>query len=158
MHDSIRHGFTETRQVLPVGAPDPESQTPGTDPATPPPAGPDPSGDSGTHRPGCCAVYHWAIARGIEIKRSSPLRNCTCSDTPRRADPAAPNPRVYVVDTRTDTVGEVMDHQGPRLQLRPPTGGREWEAEPQATRPATGAELLRAKVRAANADSARGEH
>ncbi|MBF6052201.1 hypothetical protein GO002_09860 [Streptomyces eurocidicus] len=61
------------------------------------------------------------------------------------------------MDTRTDTVGEVMDHQGPRLQLRPPTGGREWEADPGATRPATTAELLSAKVRAANADSARGE-
>ncbi|MFE0046109.1 hypothetical protein [Streptomyces albireticuli] len=80
------------------------------------------------------------------------MRACTCGGKPH----PAPGTGDFVVDTRTETVGEVMGHEGPRLQLRPPSGGREWEADPHATRPATEAERLRAKVRAVNADSARG--
>ncbi|MBB5116798.1 hypothetical protein AF335_30110 [Streptomyces eurocidicus] len=148
MHDSTPHRFAPVRAI-------PAPGTPGTDSAAATPA--EPNDRPGEPHTGCCTLYAWAISRGIEIKPSSPLRTCTCSDTPRPAAHTAPNPRVYVIDTRTDTVGEVMDHQGPRLQLRPPTGGREWEADPGATRPATTAELLSAKVRAANADSARGE-
>ncbi|MBT2385677.1 hypothetical protein J7E86_19290 [Streptomyces sp. ISL-11] len=56
----------------------------------------------------------------------------------------------FVLDTRRDKVGEVMGHDGPYLQLRPPAGGREWDAEPGSVRPATQAELLSARVQAAN--------
>ncbi|MEV8475179.1 hypothetical protein [Streptomyces sp. NPDC051173] len=59
----------------------------------------------------------------------------------------------FVVDTRRGAIGEVMGHEGPRLQLRPASGGREWEAEPDDVRPATEAEKLTAKVRAANSGS-----
>ncbi|MFC5720017.1 hypothetical protein ACFP1Z_07525 [Streptomyces gamaensis] len=55
-----------------------------------------------------------------------------------------------VLDSQTGKVGEVMDHQGPRLQLRPPGGGREWEADPGAVRPLTDAEQLSIKVSVAN--------
>lgn len=34
-----------------------------------------------------------------------------------------------VTDTRTGREGRVMGHEGPRWQLRPLTGGREWEAD-----------------------------
>ncbi|MEU5427451.1 hypothetical protein AB0H73_17875 [Streptomyces olivoreticuli] len=97
-----------------------------------------------------CGVYVWATAHGIDLKPSSPLRFCTCfahTRTPREA----PEIGTFVIDTRTDSVGQVMGHEGPRLQLRPPHGGREWEAEPDSTRPATDSELLSAKVKAANA-------
>ncbi|QLE71404.1 hypothetical protein FGW37_07180 [Streptomyces rectiverticillatus] len=57
------------------------------------------------------------------------------------------------MDLRTDRLAQVMGHEGPRLQLRPPAGGREWEAEPGAVRLATDVELLIAKVRQANSAS-----
>ncbi|GAA0379110.1 hypothetical protein GCM10010319_67080 [Streptomyces blastmyceticus] len=80
-----------------------------------------------------CGVYMWATAHGIDLKPSSPLRSCTCfahTRTPREA----PEVGAFVIDTRTDRVGQVMGHEGSRLQLRPPHGGREWEAEPDAAR------------------------
>ncbi|MFC5721407.1 hypothetical protein ACFP1Z_14640 [Streptomyces gamaensis] len=61
-----------------------------------------------------------------------------------------PEPGTFVMDTRTGNVGQVMGHQGPYLQLRPPAGGREWDAEPDAVRPVTDAERLSAQVRAVN--------
>ncbi|MEU1675988.1 hypothetical protein ABZ752_28730 [Streptomyces roseifaciens] len=57
------------------------------------------------------------------------------------------------MDTRTERLGQVMGHEGPRMQLRPPAGGREWEVEPAAVRAATEVELMIAKVRQANAAS-----
>ncbi|MEU1824633.1 hypothetical protein ABZ502_19665 [Streptomyces abikoensis] len=51
----------------------------------------------------------------------------------------------FVVDTHRHRVGQVMGHEGPRLQLRPPAGGREWEVEPDAVRPATDGERLGAE-------------
>ncbi|MFD0386097.1 hypothetical protein ACFQ2B_38045 [Streptomyces stramineus] len=39
---------------------------------------------------------------------------------PHPSRKAAPAKGTYVVDTRHDRVGEVMGHEGPRLQLRPP--------------------------------------
>ncbi|MCQ8772548.1 hypothetical protein HCK01_03155 [Streptomyces sp. AA8] len=57
------------------------------------------------------------------------------------------------MDTRTERLGQVMGHEGPRLQLRPPAGGREWEVEPAGVRAATEVELMIAKVRQANAAS-----
>lgn len=51
-----------------------------------------------------------------------------------------------VVDTKTDKIGYVMGHAGPYVQLRPPGGGREWDADPDAIRQATDTEVLRARV------------
>ncbi|MFC9424521.1 hypothetical protein [Streptomyces sp. NPDC056987] len=52
----------------------------------------------------------------------------------------------WVVDTRWDRLGLVMGQVGPCVQLRPPQGGREWDADPAHVRPATRAEELRARV------------
>ncbi|POX53212.1 hypothetical protein [Streptomyces sp. Ru72] len=62
----------------------------------------------------------------------------------------------YAVDTRSGRVGIVMGHEGPYVQLRPYGGGKEWDVEPEAVRPATQAERLRAATAYANARS-RGE-
>jgi hypothetical protein len=62
----------------------------------------------------------------------------------------------YAVDIRTGKVGLVMGHEGPYVQLRPYGGGKEWDVEPEAVRPATQAERLRAATAYANARS-RGE-
>ncbi|MCC3773192.1 hypothetical protein [Streptomyces sp. UNOC14_S4] len=56
----------------------------------------------------------------------------------------------YVVDKTREVVAQVMGHEGPHFQLRPPKGGCEWEAVPEDVRPATLREVLRAKVQAAN--------
>ncbi|MFE7705503.1 hypothetical protein ACFU6I_06795 [Streptomyces sp. NPDC057486] len=55
-----------------------------------------------------------------------------------------------VVDERTDKTGVVMGHEGPYVQLRPPRGGTEWDAPPEALRQPTQAEELSAKVSLAN--------
>ncbi|MEI5009062.1 hypothetical protein RB196_18810 [Streptomyces sp. PmtA] len=64
-----------------------------------------------------------------------------------------------VVDTQSNRVGYVMGHEGPYVQLRPVTGGREWDADPARVRPATDAERLtamRERTRALNAASSGG--
>ena len=64
-----------------------------------------------------------------------------------------------VVDLSTNKLGYVMGNEGPYVQLRPVTGGREWDAEPANVRPATQAERLRAmreRTRALNAASSNG--
>ncbi|WP_372408349.1 hypothetical protein [Streptomyces luteireticuli] len=43
----------------------------------------------------------------------------------------------YVVDTRTATLAQVMATVGRSVYVRPPGGGREWEAPPEALRLAT---------------------
>ncbi|MEU7164296.1 hypothetical protein AB0A70_06575 [Streptomyces morookaense] len=53
----------------------------------------------------------------------------------------------YVVDQRTGTLAQVMGHIGPRVQIRRPDGGREWEAPPHALRLATRDECIAAGVR-----------
>ncbi|MFC5958282.1 hypothetical protein ACFP51_28665 [Streptomyces pratens] len=58
-----------------------------------------------------------------------------------------------VHDTVRDRVGRVMGHVGPYVQLRPLTGGREWDADPLHLRPLTSSELLSALVAEANARS-----
>ncbi|MEU3610760.1 hypothetical protein ABZ725_00385 [Streptomyces sp. NPDC006872] len=58
-----------------------------------------------------------------------------------------------VYDPRSDRVGEYRGKAGPYALLRPLGGGREWEARPEAIRPATPAERLAAGVRAANSRS-----
>ncbi|MEW2492179.1 hypothetical protein [Streptomyces nodosus] len=62
----------------------------------------------------------------------------------------------HAVDVRTGRVGVVMGHEGPYVQLRPYGGGREWDVEPEAVRPATPSERLSAATAYANARS-RGE-
>ncbi|MEU0429965.1 hypothetical protein ABZ235_41685 [Streptomyces canus] len=61
----------------------------------------------------------------------------------------------WVWDETAGRVGRVMGREGPRYQLRPPGGGREWDAY-GPLRPATAAERLSAGVALANARS-RGE-
>lgn len=48
------------------------------------------------------------------------------------------------------TVGEFQDKEARYYLLRPIGGGREWTALPDVLRPATQAELLSARVKAAN--------
>jgi hypothetical protein len=55
-----------------------------------------------------------------------------------------------VYDPATRRVGEYQDTSGPYAMLRPVGGGREWQADPGALRPATPRERLSAGVRAAN--------
>lgn len=62
----------------------------------------------------------------------------------------------YVMDTRRKCVGVLMDRVGARYQLRPPEGGREWDADPSAVRLATTEERLRHGVKVTNNRSARG--
>ncbi|HZG05323.1 MAG TPA: hypothetical protein VE546_17425 [Streptomyces sp.] len=70
--------------------------------------------------------------------------------------PAPPPPGTAVRDTARDRVGVVMGHEGPYLQLRPLSGGREWDADPEHVRPLTPEELLRARVAETNARSRAG--
>lgn len=51
-----------------------------------------------------------------------------------------------VIDMRRQLLARVMGHEGPYLQLRPPGGGREWDAVPAHVREAKGDEILRASV------------
>ncbi|GAA2913762.1 hypothetical protein GCM10020221_06810 [Streptomyces thioluteus] len=53
----------------------------------------------------------------------------------------------YVVDTRSAKLAQVMARMGPRVYVRPPGGGREWDAPPEALRPATREELAAATRR-----------
>ncbi|MEV8321420.1 hypothetical protein AB0Q95_45500 [Streptomyces sp. NPDC059900] len=63
-------------------------------------------------------------------------------------DPAV---RPLAIDTRRMRLGQVMGHEGPYVQLRPPGGGREWDARPEDVRPAREEEVLRASVAAVRA-------
>ncbi|MCC2276077.1 hypothetical protein LKL35_11720 [Streptomyces sp. ET3-23] len=53
----------------------------------------------------------------------------------------------WVVDKGRGEIGRLMGHEGPYIQLRPPGGGREWDAPPEALRLATVEEQRRAGVR-----------
>ncbi|EST38828.1 hypothetical protein N566_05360 [Streptomycetaceae bacterium MP113-05] len=57
-----------------------------------------------------------------------------------------PTPGSYAVDVRTGILGEVMGHEGPYVQLRPLSGGREWDVPPESLRTAGTLEELSAKV------------
>jgi hypothetical protein len=67
----------------------------------------------------------------------------------------APEVGSVLYDGESGKVGEYRAKAGPYLLLRPLGGGREWEADPADVRPATPAEQLSAKVRAANDQAAR---
>jgi hypothetical protein len=58
-----------------------------------------------------------------------------------------------VRDTGSDRIGVVMDHQGSYVQLRPLSGGREWDADPSRIEPISQSELLSTRVAEANARS-----
>jgi hypothetical protein len=59
-----------------------------------------------------------------------------------------------VRDGRRQAIGVVTGHVGPHYQLRPPGGGREWDAAaPGDIRPLSPAEALAAKVAEANRQS-----
>lgn len=64
-----------------------------------------------------------------------------------------PRAGTYAVDIRTGTVGQVMDSEGPYVQLRPPAGGREWDCPPAILRAAKTLEELSARVRELNQQS-----
>lgn len=64
-----------------------------------------------------------------------------------------PTPGAMVHDTRQDRVGVVTGRVGPRLRLRPPGGGRAWDAVPEDIRLMTPAEVLRARLAEVNARS-----
>ncbi|NEB64788.1 hypothetical protein G3I61_34940, partial [Streptomyces diastaticus] len=68
-----------------------------------------------------------------------------------RTEPATYEPGTVLYDTAAAKVGEYRGRSGARVMLRPLGGGREWEAEPAALRPATDRERLGASLRAANA-------
>ncbi|MFB1046852.1 hypothetical protein [Streptomyces chrestomyceticus] len=53
-------------------------------------------------------------------------------------------------DTDQQRVGQVMGHVGAYVQLRPPGGGREWDARPEALRAPTPCELTAGPGRAAS--------
>ncbi|MFE1878562.1 hypothetical protein [Streptomyces diastatochromogenes] len=59
-------------------------------------------------------------------------------------------PGTLLYDPATDRIGEHQDRSGPYAMLRPVGGGREWQADPDALRPATDRERLHAGVRAVN--------
>ena len=67
-----------------------------------------------------------------------------------------PNVGDTVEDTVHRRIGKVMGAEGPYVQLRPISGGREWDAKPSNLRPLTPSEVLSAGVAEANARS-RGE-
>ncbi|MEU3350727.1 hypothetical protein [Streptomyces sp. NPDC037389] len=56
-------------------------------------------------------------------------------------------PGVWLIDTRLNRLGRLMATEGGRAQLRPPRGGREWDAGPVALRLATPVEKRAAGVR-----------
>jgi hypothetical protein len=64
-----------------------------------------------------------------------------------------PSTGSFAVDTRTNRIGQVMGCEGPYVQLRPPTGGREWDVPLDALRPARTAEELSARVGELNKQS-----
>jgi hypothetical protein len=43
------------------------------------------------------------------------------------------------LDTSRGKVGEVMDHVGSYVQMRPKDGGREWDARPENVQPISAA-------------------
>lgn len=61
-----------------------------------------------------------------------------------------------VRDTARDRVGRVMGHVGPYVRLRPLSGGRGWDADPNHLHRLTPSELLSVLVAEANARSRQG--
>ncbi|MFD1663309.1 hypothetical protein ACFSL4_35385 [Streptomyces caeni] len=70
------------------------------------------------------------------------------AETTRESAPLERGALVY--DPAARKVGAYHDRSGPYVLLRPVGGGREWQADPAALRPATPRERLSAGVAAAN--------
>ncbi|WP_149181565.1 hypothetical protein [Streptomyces sp. TRM49041] len=68
-----------------------------------------------------------------------------------REHPRVWEPGETARDSATGRVGRVMGHVGPRYQLRPLNGGKEWEAEPDDMRPAMQSDALSGAVAEVNA-------
>ncbi|SFC48626.1 hypothetical protein [Streptomyces aidingensis] len=66
-------------------------------------------------------------------------------------------PGVLVRDAVLDRVGEVREVRGRRVYLRPPAGGREWEADPEKLTVLGEAEALRVRVAVENRRSRSGD-
>ncbi|MGW6267488.1 MULTISPECIES: hypothetical protein [unclassified Streptomyces] len=66
---------------------------------------------------------------------------------------AVPDVGAVAVDTATGRVGVVMEKGPSRVYLRPPGGGKEWEAEQGSVRRADRHEELQVKVARVNAES-----
>ncbi|MCM2430150.1 hypothetical protein [Streptomyces sp. RKAG337] len=58
----------------------------------------------------------------------------------------APEIGALVMDKAADRLGYVMDRLNSLVQLRPPNGGTEWEADPRDIVPATTGDRLQARV------------
>jgi hypothetical protein len=69
------------------------------------------------------------------------------------SDKGALDVGTLALDERTGRVGRVMDHLGSHVQLRPPGGGLEWDADPGHVRPVTPKERLTARLAEVNAYS-----
>jgi hypothetical protein len=67
-----------------------------------------------------------------------------------RERPRVWEPGEVVQDTRTGRVGRVMGQEGPRYQLRPLNGGKEWEVDPSAMLPAQQSDALSSRVAEGN--------
>ncbi|MFD5802442.1 hypothetical protein [Streptomyces sp. NPDC127020] len=61
----------------------------------------------------------------------------------------------HAVDVRDGRVGEVMGHVGGSVQLRPVGGGREWDCPHGSVTAAATDEVMRARLRRTNHESAR---
>ncbi|WTY68662.1 hypothetical protein OG741_19805 [Streptomyces sp. NBC_01410] len=74
----------------------------------------------------------------------------TRADGPESVTPAALEIGSLAADTKRNKVGRVMGQVGPRVQLRPLEGGREWDVAPQDIREASSDEALSARVAETN--------
>ncbi|WP_217146409.1 hypothetical protein [Streptomyces sp. AC627_RSS907] len=59
----------------------------------------------------------------------------------------------HAVDVRDGRVGEVMEHAGGSVRLRPVGGGREWDCPKASVVDASPEEVMRARLRRANQES-----
>jgi hypothetical protein len=89
---------------------------------------------------------------------SVPRPGCEAEPAPEPEPerPKAPRVGAWVLDTRTDRVGLVVDVLHGRVYLRKAGGGTEWEAMPVHLRPATAREELSARVAEINSRSRAG--
>ncbi|WP_369216622.1 hypothetical protein [Streptomyces flavofungini] len=73
-------------------------------------------------------------------------------DPERREEPTI---GALVVDEARQRLGRVMAHVGTRIALRPPGGGREWDADPAYIRLAREDEILRSRMAGARTPTGR---
>ncbi|MEU3512905.1 hypothetical protein ABZ733_34625 [Streptomyces longwoodensis] len=66
------------------------------------------------------------------------------------AEASLPALRAVMVDERNGRIGRVMGSEGPYVQLRPLSRGKEWDVPPDQLRAPTQAEELSVKVAVVN--------